>query len=120
MLKYLVLGGKKDASSREVGSLIPVHVLKYLVLGGKKDASSRDVGSLVPYFQGIYKLFQEFSGIGRNIIREIIKLHTSITQILDIANCKNHFLDIFNENKYMKYRALDNNQLYGMCTGSLF
>ena len=24
----------------------PVHVLKYLVLGGKKDASSREVGSL--------------------------------------------------------------------------
>ena len=47
VLKYLVLGGKKDASSREVGSLYSTCAcVEVPVLGGKKDASSREVGSL--------------------------------------------------------------------------
>ena len=43
-----------------------------------------------------------------------LKYFSSITLTLSIAKiCENYFLDIDNESKFTKYRALENNQLYG-------
>ena len=43
-----------------------------------------------------------------------LKFFKSITQILDIAKIReNYFLEIVNESKFAKYRALENNQLHG-------
>ena len=39
-----------------------------------------------------------------------LKYLKSITQILKIL--ENYFLDIANESKFVKYRALENNRLY--------
>ena len=43
-----------------------------------------------------------------------LKYFRSSTQILDMAKIReNYFLEIDNESKFVKYRALENNQLYG-------
>ena len=44
-----------------------------------------------------------------------LKFFKSITQKLSIAKiCENYFLEIVNESKFVKYRAVENNQLYGI------
>ena len=41
--------------------------------------------------------------------------NSDIYGILSIAKIReNYFLELANESKFMKYRALENNQLYGM------
>ena len=44
-----------------------------------------------------------------------LKYFRSITQILDTVKiCENYFHEIVNESKFVKYRALESNQLYGI------